>query len=379
MLMLNSPGDETMTVGHFRKVPVVLGRSWPFLVVMLAFLLMSGQVLTPRNLFQTAQQALVWGGVLVLSTAIHEVGHLLAAQALRVPVRRLHLDVWGGHLTHMPVPQRPGTTILIAMAGPLANLAVAYVAWLYRDAAALSVVVAPVMVLNLALFVYNMLPGLPQDGGHLVSGAVWWLTRNRTSGMEVGAWAGRFVVVTAAVAWLAVPLVTTGEMSRPVDLLWLAPTVTGMWLWTSRILRVARRRRTTDRIWLRDVAKPTMTVPAHTRLDIVDASFPAGSGVIVLNSNDVPVGLLAVGTDRVPDAKRDVRSAGDVMTPMKPAWVCSSTLEGGSSDESDVLHEHNLSVVAVQLPDDLWGLVWRADLEAAMARHESRAVPAQAS
>lgn len=375
--MVNSTGDEE--VGRLRHVPLVLGHYWPLLLVALMMIFLSGETLTPKVITGAGLETLLWGGCLLFSVGLHEVGHLVAAQVLRVPMRRIHLDVWGGHLSHIPVPQRPGVDIVIALAGPLVNLAMAYVAWLNRDIPYWSVAVGPFMVINLVLFVYNMLPGLPQDGGHLVGGVVWWLTGNRTTGLRVGAWSGRLVVVTAVLAWVGIPLQVSGSMPRPVDLLWLLPVCVGMWVWTTIILRTARRRRATDRIRLREIARPTQTVPTRTRLDIVDASFPAGSGVIVIDERDRPVGLLAVGADSVPDGKRDIRTAGDVMTAMDPVWECDGDLEAATSEQADILHDYRLPVVAVRLADERWGLVWRTDLDAAVQRQTSPFAPRRAA
>ncbi len=375
--MVNTTGDEE--VGRFRRVPVVLGRSWPLLLIALMIVFLAGEELTPRVIRKATLETLLWGGCLLVSVGVHEVGHLLAAQLLGVPMRRIHVDVWGGHLTHVPVPRSPGVSMVIAVAGPLLNLVVAYVAWLNRDVAYWSLVIGPLMVINALLFVYNMLPGLPQDGGHLVGGVVWWLTGNRTSGLEVGAWSGRFVVVTVVLAWIGLPLKVSRSLPRLVDLLWLVPVCAGMWIWTTIIVRVARRRKTTDRIRLRDIAKPTMTVPMRTRLDIVDASFPAGSGVIVLDDQQRPVGLLAVGADSVPGGKRDVRTAGDVMAPMDPVWESKGDLEAAASEQADLLHHHRLPVVAVQLREGRWGLVWRADVENAVNHRASLLGPRRAA
>ena len=44
--MVNTTGDEE--VGRFRRVPVVLGRSWPLLLIALMIVFLAGEELTPR-------------------------------------------------------------------------------------------------------------------------------------------------------------------------------------------------------------------------------------------------------------------------------------------------------------------------------------------
>src|SRR5665811_2451298 len=106
--------------------------------------------------------------------------------------------------------------------------------------------VVPFMVLNLGMFIYHVLPGLPQDGGLVVSGVVRWVTQSETSGMEVGAWSGRFVIIAAAALFLGGPIVATGQLPRPVDMVWVGLILSVLWRATSQLLRVVRRRHLTD-------------------------------------------------------------------------------------------------------------------------------------
>jgi hypothetical protein len=236
--------------------------------------------------------------------------------------------------------------------------------------AAWALTIVPFMVLNLGLFLYHILPGLPQDGGQVVSGVVRWLTQSTTSGLEVGAWAGRFVVIAAGGMFLGMPMVLGGHLPRVIDMIWVGLLIVVLWRSTSRVLEVVRRRHLTDEILTRVVTRPTETVPRHTRLDIVDATYPRGSAVLVLDDAEQPIGILVVGAG--PAERRDVLTAGDVMIPPPgKRWVQAATLDAEVSDQADVLVENGYPVIAVRTDQGRYGLIWRAVLDRELERQGS--------
>ena len=376
MIMLTSPAGKPFKVARVGKVQISVGQSWPYLLIGLIVILLADGALTPASIRDGARTALLWWGCLVTAVAIHEAGHVLMSLALRVPVHPIVLDIWAGHL-RARIPYGPGRTMLVAIAGPLANLITALLSYYNREVAAWSLTVVPFMVLNLGLFIYHVLPGLPQDGGLVVSGVVRWVTQSETSGMEVGAWAGRFVLIAAAVLFFGGPLVMTRQLPRPVDMVWVALLVVVLWRSTTRVLRVVRRRHLTDQILSRSIVRPSETVPRHTRLDIIDVTYKRGSGVIVLNDAEEPIGVLVVGAGG--KRRRDVLTASDVMLPAPgPDWVADATLDDDISDAADKLVASTYPVMVVRTDAGRYGLVWRADLDKEMYRRGSLFGPRRA-
>lgn len=103
-----------------------------------------------------AQNDLLWQ-VLLFST-LHECGHLAALCALGLEPKQLRLSFYGMALQYDRVPDRRRETAVL-FGGPAVNL----ILWvLLRDPA------------NAALFLLNMLPVFPLDGGRL---AALWLPR----------------------------------------------------------------------------------------------------------------------------------------------------------------------------------------------------------
>ncbi|HSN10718.1 MAG TPA: hypothetical protein VLS51_01225 [Propionibacteriaceae bacterium] len=369
MIMLTSPAGTPFRVARVGKVPISVGHSWPYVLVVLLLVLLADGDLTAASLTAGAKTALLWWACLMAAVVIHELGHLLMSLVLRVRAHPIVLDVWAGHVqTHDPYG--PGRTMLIAIAGPLANLVTALVSYNNREVAAWSPAAVPFMVLNLGMFVYQVLPGLPQDGGIVVSAVVKWVTQSETSGMEVGAWAGRFVIGAAAAVFLGGPLLMTGHLPRLLDMAWVAVVVYLLWRTTSDLLRVVRRRHLTDQILTRNIVRPTETVPRHTRLDITDATYERGCAVIVLDDSQEPVGVLVVGSGG--RHRRDVRTAGDAMLPAPgPGWVTDAVLDDDISDTADALVASGYPVMAVRTETGRYGLVWRTDLDHEVSRRGS--------
>jgi Zn-dependent protease len=150
--------------------------------------------------------ALLWGGLmwsdeglagavygvfltllLFVIVVLHELGHSWAARRYGIPVHDILLLPIGGvaRLSHMP--QEPRKELVVALAGPLVNLALMLmvapilVFQLAMQAMAgapfrlpsmaapgvLNVVVF-LFVVNLSLFLFNMLPAFPMDGGRVL-------------------------------------------------------------------------------------------------------------------------------------------------------------------------------------------------------------------
>ena len=98
---------------------------------------------------------------------LHELGHSVAALYYRVPVRQITLYPIGGVAGLSYMPEDPRKELVITAAGPLVNFvlagAFALVFFLVP-----SFFVATLLKVNLALGIFNLLPGFPMDGGRIL-------------------------------------------------------------------------------------------------------------------------------------------------------------------------------------------------------------------
>ena len=123
--------------------------------------------------------------LLLVSAFIHGTGHTIAAVARGQHVRSITLHVFGGASDRRADGARPRDELLIAVAGPSANLAVAGLAWTVHAVTtrALPAGTFPLMeylaVANLLLGLFNLLPGFPLDGGRALFHLAWMATGSR--------------------------------------------------------------------------------------------------------------------------------------------------------------------------------------------------------
>jgi Zn-dependent protease len=158
----------------------------------------------------------LFGAVLSLfvfaCVALHELGHALVARAFGVTVKDITLTPLGGVAQLGRLPRSPGEELLVALAGPLVNVALAALLWgggvlLFGEESLLHALAtlgrrAPtgltlwVMLLtsNLGLAAFNLLPAFPMDGGRIFRAALSWFTPALTA-TTVAVWLGRALAV----------------------------------------------------------------------------------------------------------------------------------------------------------------------------------------
>jgi Zn-dependent protease len=126
--------------------------------------------------------------LLFVSVFVHELAHALAALRYGVPVSGITLHVFGGVSQLEQEPDRPGAEAVIAAVGPLTSFAIAAAiagALVFLpEWPAPAAVLRYLVVVNVAVGVFNLLPGFPLDGGRLLRAALWksrgsfqWATR----------------------------------------------------------------------------------------------------------------------------------------------------------------------------------------------------------
>ncbi|HYJ28454.1 MAG TPA: site-2 protease family protein, partial [Nocardioides sp.] len=187
---------------------------------------------------------------------------------------------------------------VIAGAGPLANLALAAV-----GGAAAAVLPWPAsrfawlfMFLNLLLAGFNLLPGLPLDGGQLVQSLVWAVSGRRDLGLVVAGWCGRLLAVGVAL-WYVVKPIAEGSS----DLFGIGLGLVMAWiLWSGAT--AALRRAPLEKLLLRvrpeDVMDAVAVVPALTPVrDLVGIR----ARVVALDERGRPTLLLPEPSDTAPD------------------------------------------------------------------------------
>lgn len=250
------PGS--LRVATVLGAPLYLSSSW-----FLGLLLIGAIYLTQTEGLEPGLQALVVATALaslVVAVLAHELAHALVARACGHRVHAITLTMFGGATQHSSPRPRPLTSALIALSGPLTNLAIAGVAWgLLRSGAlaagAPALAGSSVLWINLALGVFNALPGLPMDGGQALAALVWAATGSPAKGTVVAAWTGR-VVAVGVIAYYGYQ--TMSGATSTASFIWAVLIALMLWNGAGASLRAAQGRAELDKITARDA-----TVPAH--------------------------------------------------------------------------------------------------------------------
>lgn len=137
-------------------------------------------------------------GAFFISLLAHELGHALANRAFGVPVIGITLFMLGGVTESAREARRPSEELIVVGAGPLASLTVAALATALGFAHPPEPFATLLWFLtwgNVALAVFNLIPGYPLDGGRLLRALFWGATGRPHAATR---WAARIGQVFAA-------------------------------------------------------------------------------------------------------------------------------------------------------------------------------------
>src|SRR4051812_25314153 len=178
-------------LGRVAGVPVFVGPSWFVMAVVITFLYGQPLVLTLGQ----SQAYVVSGSFAVLlgvSVLLHELGHCLVARAFGLPVRRIVVNFLAGATEVTKQPETPGREYAVAVAGPmvsllLAGLGLAPLPHVEHHSLTWRVV-ENVALTNGLIAAFNLLPGLPLDGGRVLRAFVWKVMGDADRATVVAAW-----------------------------------------------------------------------------------------------------------------------------------------------------------------------------------------------
>ena len=136
--------------------------------------------------------------LLFVSVLLHELGHSLVALSQGVKVLSIKLFLLGGVASVDRECATPMGAALVAAAGPAVSLVLAGLFLALRVPAGqlapgLGQMVLQLGLLNLTLALFNLLPGLPLDGGLLLKALVWQISGSQRRGIQVANGCGRFL------------------------------------------------------------------------------------------------------------------------------------------------------------------------------------------
>ena len=193
-------GAPAMRVGRFFGIDVGVDASWIFIFLLITVSL--SQMFLSEHADWPASFA--WAGAIVasilffVSILLHEFGHSLTSNALGLPVRSITLFLFGGLASLSGEPERPRDEFLIGAAGPLVSILLGGLflgmGFLVPAEPALAEVARSIFLwlgtINLILAAFNLFPGFPLDGGHLLRAVLWSSTKDFDRSTRIASAAG---------------------------------------------------------------------------------------------------------------------------------------------------------------------------------------------
>ncbi|XZO01763.1 MAG: site-2 protease family protein [Microcoleus sp.] len=206
-------------VGSLFGIPLFLDYSW-FIILALA-------TRAYASSYSVWGPALAWSAGLAValmlfgSVLLHELGHSLAAMSQGIKVNSITLFLFGGVASIDSESKTPAQAFQVAIAGPLVSFGLFLILGLGSQVLPrtnlLAIVTERVAEINLVLGLFNLIPGLPLDGGQVLKAAIWQITGSRFTGVR---WAAK---IGQILGWLAVAFgLTLCFLAREYGGLWMA-------------------------------------------------------------------------------------------------------------------------------------------------------------
>ncbi|MBD2346137.1 site-2 protease family protein [Anabaena subtropica] len=206
-------------IGSLFGIPLFLDPLW--------FVILGLATLNFGVAYQEWGTVTAWSAGLIMalllfgSVLLHELGHSLAARSQGIKVNSITLFLFGGIAAIEEESKTPLKAFQVAIAGPLVSIGLFL---LFRlsgvvvpDSNPISMMVADLARINLIVALFNLIPGLPLDGGQVLKAALWQITGDRFQAVHWAARAGQILGYSAIALGFAVDFFTR-------------ELVTGLWI-----------------------------------------------------------------------------------------------------------------------------------------------------
>lgn len=206
-------------IGSLFGIPLFLDPLW-FIILTFVTLNFGLNYLQWGNVL-AGSAGLVMALLLFGSVILHELGHSIVARSQGIKVNSITLFLFGGIAAIEEESKTPGEALQVAIAGPSVSIALfvllTLLSYILPTSSLASLMMGDLARINLILALFNLIPGLPLDGGQIFKAAVWKVTGDRFLAVHWAARAGQILGWSAIAAGAALEF-STGEL---VGGLWL--------------------------------------------------------------------------------------------------------------------------------------------------------------
>jgi len=285
--------------------------------------------------------------LLFISVLAHELAHSLVAKSRGLPVSSINLFIFGGVSNLTEEPKSAGTEFSMAIVGPLTSLVIGVICWAlwfvmvntwkmpllqtlpFKNVSIGAALLGVLAYMNLALTVFNLLPGFPLDGGRVFRSIVWGTTKDLVKATNIAATVGKLFgwAFIAAGAYL---LFFQGNL---IGGIWIA--IIGLFLSSSA---ETSRQETTIRQHLQGV-KVSQLMELNT--ETVNQNMPVATLVqeVFMNKNRRSIPVIDDGRLVGMVTMSDIRHVSQDMWPVTPVSQIMSKEQIHTVKQDDELND----------------------------------------
>jgi Zn-dependent protease/CBS domain-containing protein len=269
--------------------------------------------------------------LLYLSVLVHELSHSLVARGYGLSVRRIMLLPLGGISEIDREAPTPGREFTIAAAGPALSLLLGALGWgLYQveSAGIAGTLIRQLMFANIIVGLFNLLPGLPLDGGRMLRAVIWGITKKPYTATIAAAWIGRIL----ALGLLAIPFFTGGLSGGDmVSTLWVIVIAGFMWTGATQSIKATRFRERLPALQARRLGRRTISVSAATPLAeaVRLADEASARAIVVVDHENKPIAIVnEAAVTATPPQRRPWVDVGSLARTIDPSLILNADIQG---------------------------------------------------
>lgn len=331
-------------VARLAGIRVTVDPTWFIIFLLVAYSLAVGYL--PQQL-AAVPPAVRWALasalalLLFVSVLAHEMAHALVARARAVNVDEIMLFIFGGVAKLRGEPRDAKSEFLIAAAGPLLSVSLGVALLGIRELLSLPQILAVGLFwlgfINVALAVFNLVPGFPLDGGRILRAILWWRTGDFERATVGAARTGKAIAALLMGVGIFMALATG-------NLTWLWEAVIGWFLWSAanHSIRLSQLRDAVEGVTVRDIMTdrvPAVRADQDVRVALAQTSlYEDDAQIAVIEADGTLVGVVrrdALAAAARDDPGREARTLADsadedqLFAPDMPAEDVVGRLAGG--------------------------------------------------
>jgi Zn-dependent protease/CBS domain-containing protein len=211
-------------VGRLAGIDISIHPSWLVIAFLITYSLAGSQFPRQFRGWTEGQYWIVAGATAALffgSVLAHELSHAILARRFGLKVEGITLFIFGGVTSIDTDSRTPREEALIAAAGPATSLLIGAVLVgidVFIDQPQLGALIGWLGFVNIALGIFNLIPGFPMDGGRVLRALIWKLRGDRLTATRNAAVVGRLLAYALVGLGVFIALQPGGIVSG----LWLA-------------------------------------------------------------------------------------------------------------------------------------------------------------